>query len=36
MKARGEEEHYSQKKVPDKAISLVPGPLFWECPTLDD
>ncbi len=29
------EEHYSQKKVPDKAISIVPGPLFLECPTLE-
>jgi hypothetical protein len=27
------EEHYSQEKVPDKAISIVPGPLFLECPT---
>ncbi len=34
MKARGE-EHYSQKKVPDKAISIVPGPLFLEYPTLE-
>jgi hypothetical protein len=33
MKARGE-EHYSQKKVPDKPISIVPGPPTFGMPHL--